>query len=141
MITGSYMHPITEKMMLSQVLISKWFSLKVEIQEGRLSYKSGLNLSYNMYEWLNFSALSNYTWKKTDSTGDTLGVPEYELHWWCCFWHKLCLLKILVPDFFTWWACILSTFILIFTASHIQPRAEAFLELSEKQIAEEDCRP
>ena len=45
---------------------------------GREDYLTslGLNLSYNMYEWLNFSALSNYTWKKTDSTGMHLVFPS-----------------------------------------------------------------
>ena len=47
---------------------------------GREDYLSsvGLNFSYNLYEWLNLSALSNYTWKKTDATGNSLAVPEYK---------------------------------------------------------------
>ena len=80
MITSSYMHPINEKMMLSPSFNFSKMVFTEGGNTGREDYLTslGLNLSYNMYEWLNFSALSNYTWKKTDSTGDALGVPEYD---------------------------------------------------------------
>jgi len=47
---------------------------------GREDYLNnvGVSFSYAFAEWFNLSLLSNYTWKKTDSTGDALGVPEYE---------------------------------------------------------------
>ena len=47
---------------------------------GREDYlhNIGLSFSYSIAEWFNISTLSNYTWKKTDSKGDSLGVPEYE---------------------------------------------------------------
>jgi hypothetical protein len=79
-ISSSYMHPLTEKLMvMPNFNFSKMIFTKGG-NTGREDYltSAGINFSYAFAEWLNFSTVSNYTWKKTDSTGTSLSVPEYE---------------------------------------------------------------
>lgn len=80
MISASYMYPVNEKMILSPTFNFSKMMFTEGGNTGREDYLTnlGINLSYNLYEWLNFSAVSNYTWKKTDATGESLAVPEYE---------------------------------------------------------------
>lgn len=80
MISASYMYPVSEKLMISPSFNFSKMIFTDGGNTGREDYLSslGLNFSYNLYEWLNLSALSNYTWKGTDATGEDLGVPEYE---------------------------------------------------------------
>lgn len=79
MLTASYMLPVSEKMMITPSFNFSKMTFTEGQNTGREDYLTGLglNFSYNLYEWLNFSALSNYTWKKTDATGESIGVPEY----------------------------------------------------------------
>jgi len=79
-ISSSYMHPLSEKLMvMPNFNFSKMIFTKGG-NTGREDYltSAGINFSYAFAEWLNFSTVSNYTWKKTDSTGTALSVPEYE---------------------------------------------------------------
>jgi hypothetical protein len=78
--TLSYMHALSEKLMLSPSFNFTKMTFTEGGNTGREDYLSnlGVSFSYSLYEWLNLSAVSNYTWKSTDATGDTLGVPEYE---------------------------------------------------------------
>ena len=78
--TLSYMHALNEKMMLSPSFNFTKMTFTEGANTGREDYLSnlGVSFSYSLYEWLNLSAISNYTWKSTDATGEGLGVPEYE---------------------------------------------------------------
>jgi hypothetical protein len=78
--TLSYMHALNEKMMLSPSFNFTKMTFTEGANTGREDYLSnlGVSFSYSLYEWLNLSAISNYTWKSTDTTGEGLGVPEYE---------------------------------------------------------------
>lgn len=79
-IAASYMHPLSEKMMVSPTFNYAKMTFTDGANLGREDTLAsvGLNFSYSLAEWLNLSAISNYTWKSTDSTGKTIGVPEYE---------------------------------------------------------------
>jgi len=80
MISTSYIYPVNEKLMISPSFNFSKMTYTDGGNTGRDDYitSAGLNFSYNLYEWLNLSSFSNYTWKSTDSTGETLGIPEYE---------------------------------------------------------------
>lgn len=79
-ISASYMHPLTEKIMIMPNLNFSQQMFTSGSNTGRTDYltSTGINFSYALAEWLNLSAVSNYTWKTTDSTGEASGVPEYE---------------------------------------------------------------
>lgn len=79
-ITSSYMHPLTEKLMVMPNFNFTRMTFTNGANTGREDYltSAGLNFSYAFAEWLNFSTVSSYTWKTTDQTGTAQGVPEYE---------------------------------------------------------------
>lgn len=79
-ISSSYMHPLSEKLMVMPNFNFSKMMFTSGGNTGREDYltSAGINFSYAVAEWLNFSTVSNYTWKKTDITGAALGVPEYE---------------------------------------------------------------
>jgi hypothetical protein len=79
-ISASYMHPLNEKLMVMPNFNFTKSMFSSGSNTGRTDYltSTGINFSYSLAEWLNLSAVSNYTWKTTDSTGESSGVPEYE---------------------------------------------------------------
>lgn len=80
MINLSYLKPLSEKLSMMPSYTFSRMQYTEGANTGREDYlhNIGLSFSYSIAEWFNISTLSNYTWKKTDSTGDNLGVPEYE---------------------------------------------------------------
>ena len=80
MINLSYIKPISENLSIMPSYTFSRMHYTEGSNTGREDYLNnvGVNFSYAFAEWFNLSLLSNYTWKKTDSTGDALGVPEYE---------------------------------------------------------------
>ena len=75
-----FVKPISEKLSIMPSYTFSRMHYTEGSNTGREDYLNnvGVSFSYAFVEWLNLSLLSNYTWKKTDSTGDALGVPEYE---------------------------------------------------------------
>mgnify|MGYP000026189920 CR=1 FL=1 len=76
----TYMHPLSEKLLAMPNFI---FSKSV-YNEGRYTGREdintsfGLNFSYSLREWLNLTALSNYTVKKTNDIGKSEDIVNYK---------------------------------------------------------------
>ena len=95
-ISTSYMHPLNEKVMVMPNFNFTRMIFTSGGNTGREDYLTsvGVNFSYAFADWLNFSTVSNYTWKKTDSTGIALACLNTKISLvWGCIWHKLCLLN------------------------------------------------
>lgn len=76
----SYIHPISEKLI---AIPSYSYSKSVYTKGrylGRVDNLSsfGLNFSYALAEWLNLSALSNYSIKNTNENGNKVDIADYE---------------------------------------------------------------
>ena len=72
----SYLKPLTEQLSFDAKLCIFSYALHRGCNTGRQDYlhNLGFNLAYAFNEWVNFSMLSNYTWKFSDDAN----VPEYE---------------------------------------------------------------
>ena len=74
------MYPLSEKLLAMPNFI---FSKSV-YNEGRYTGREdintsfGLNFSYSLREWLNLTALSNYTLKKTNDIGKSEDIVNYK---------------------------------------------------------------
>ena len=79
-IAFNYMHPINEKFFA----IPNFAYSKSVFTEGRYLGREdtitsvGLNISYALNEWLNLSAVSNYSSKKTNDNGHEEDIVDYE---------------------------------------------------------------
>jgi len=72
----SYLKPLSEQLSLMPSYAFSRMHYTKGANTGRQDYlhNLGFNLSYAYNEWVNFSMLSNYTWKFSDDSN----VPEYE---------------------------------------------------------------
>ena len=76
----NYMHPISEKLLA----ISSFSYSNSVYTEGRYVGREdtvtnfGLNFNYALFEWLNFSALSNYSIKNTNEKGKAQDIVDYK---------------------------------------------------------------
>ena len=79
-ISLGYLHPLSEKLLLSPNFT---YSRSV-YTEGRyvgredVSTGFGLNINYSLFEWLNLSAVSNYSKKDTNDKGHAEDIVDYE---------------------------------------------------------------
>ena len=76
LISASYIRPINDKLLFSPTLNFSKMIYTEGVNTGREDTLTslGFNFSYAFTDWLNATAVSNYTWKKSD----TLSIPEYE---------------------------------------------------------------
>jgi hypothetical protein len=79
-IAFNYMHPLSEKF----IAIPSFSYTRSCYTEGRYLGREdtvtsfGLNLNYSLFEWLNLSALSNYSIKDTNKNGHDVDIVDYE---------------------------------------------------------------